>query len=258
MRFELLLPWLMATALMSVRIGIAFALSPALTSHGIPSIARLALVLALAALLTSPGVVVVAAAAAAGASVSPGQLLLAVGAEIVIGALLGLGVHVVLAAFAMAGRLLDVQIGFGIGSVFDPVTRSSTNAMGALMSMLAVVLFFVSDAHLELIRILAASTAVLPLGVFPDLADPLKPALAAGAMFSLGLALTAPVAIALVITDLAVGVAARNMPQINLLVLSIPVKILVAYLVLGLSIVGWSPLVRQGFALAGDVLGSRR
>jgi flagellar biosynthetic protein FliR len=172
--------------------------------------------------------------------------------------LLGLGVHVVLSAFALAGRLMDVQIGFGIGSVFDPVSRSSSNAMGALMSVLGVTLFFTSDAHIELARMVAMSTTLLPLGQLPDLADPLRPALAAGSLFALGLALAAPVALALVLTDLVVGVAARNLPQVNVLILSVPVKVMVGYLVLALSVVGWSPLVRRAFALVGDVVGARR
>ena len=105
---------------------------------------------------------------------------------------------------------------------------------------------------------LAGSLEVFPLGRLPALADPLAVVAAAGAMFSFGLALAAPVAVALVLTDLFVGIASRNMPQINVLVLSIPLKVLISYFILALSVRGWAPIAERMFALVGDVLGARR
>jgi flagellar biosynthetic protein FliR len=175
-------------------------------------------------------------------------------AEIFIGALLGLGVHVLFAAFALAGRLMDVQIGFAIGSVFDPVTRTSSNILGSLMSLIGVTLFVTSNAHLELARLVASSIDLLPLGQMPALNDPMQPLLAAGSMFAFGLAFAGPVAVALLLTDVAIAVASRNMPQLNVLVLAIPVKVIVAYLVLSIAVVGWGPLMQQALGQTLRVL----
>ena len=73
----------------------------------------------------------------------------------------------------------------------------------------------------------------------------------------MGLSLAAPVAVALVLTDLFVGITSRNMPQINVLVLSIPLKVLIAYFVLALSVRAWSPITQRVFVIVGDVLGAR-
>jgi flagellar biosynthetic protein FliR len=175
-------------------------------------------------------------------------------AEMFIGALMGLAVQIVLAALALAGRLLDVQIGFAIGSVFDPVTGASANVLGTIAGLLGVTLFVVSDAHLQLARLIAESIDVFPLGQLPPLNDPLQPLLAAGSMFALGLAFAAPLAAALLLTDLAIGVASRNMPQINVLILAMPLKIIVGYFVLAISVRGWSPLISQGFGHMTHVL----
>lgn len=246
--------WLMSTLLLSLRLGVAVAMSPALSAYGVPAMVRLALVFALSALtLSSP-----AAPAPDPALLQSPQALLAAGAaELFLGMLLGLGVHVVLAAFAVAGRILDVQIGFGIGSIFDPVTRASQNVMGSLMSLLGVTLFFVTDAHLALAGMLAGSLTLFPLGQLPAFADPMPIVSAAGSMYAMGLALAAPVAIALVLTDLFVGMTSRNMPQINVLVLSIPLKVLIAYFILALSVRAWSPITDRMFAIVGDILGAR-
>ncbi|WKB51643.1 flagellar biosynthetic protein FliR [Eleftheria terrae] len=250
---DALITWGTAVMLVSVRFSIALGLSPVFTAFGLPGLVRLALVVALSALVCAAG----------GITAPPeliddgGRLMLAVAAEGVSGALLGLGVHVVLAAFAVAGRLLDVQIGFGIGSVFDPVTRASANVLTSLLSLLGVALFVLADAHLALASMLASSFSVFPLGAFPQVADPMRVASAAGALFSFGLALAAPAVLALLVTDLTLGLISRNSPQINVLLLAIPVKILVGLLVLTLSIPAWAPLIERLFGLSADVLGAR-
>src|SRR5262245_28951803 len=108
--------WLVSMMLWSVRLGVALGMSPPLVSYGLPLLVRMALVLALAALTAgaTPSTPLLSSLAA-----DPAHLLQAVAAEVVAGMLLGLGIHVALAAFAVAGRILDVQVGFGIGSIFD-------------------------------------------------------------------------------------------------------------------------------------------
>jgi flagellar biosynthetic protein FliR len=100
--------------------------------------------------------------------------------------------------------------------------------------------------------------AVFPLGVPPSFDDPMRMLRAAGVMFSAGLALAAPVVLALLLTDVFVGVASRNLPQVNVLVLAIPLKVLVGYLVLSLSVVAWAPVVDHLFGRVGNVLGAPR
>ncbi len=247
-------PWLVGVMLLSIRLSVAMALSPVMTAFGIPTAARLVLVFMLSALAMSNST---PAAPFAPVMASVDHFISAAAAELFLGMLLGLGVQVAMAAFAVAGRILDVQIGFGIGSVFDPVTRSSQNVMGSLMSLVGVTLFFIADAHLSLAAMLSASLNPFPIGQWPSFGDPLPIVTATGSMFALGLALAAPVAITLVLTDLFVGIASRNMPQINVLVLSIPLKVLIAYFVLALSVRAWSPITQRLFGLVGDVLGAR-
>lgn len=251
--YDTLLPWIVCVGLLTIRLTVALALSPALSAYGIPAFVRIVLTLALAALTFAYRSAVPAAAAWIA---DPALLVMPMMAEMFIGAALGLGVHVVLAALAMAGRLMDVQVGFAIGSVFDPVTRTSSNVIGSMAGLLGVTIFVVSGAHLQLARMISQSIDVLPLGEWPLLNDPMQPVLAAGSMFSLGLAFAAPVAVALLFTDLAIGVASRNMPQVNVLILAMPVKVIVAYAVLALAILGWAPLMQQGLGHMANALGA--
>src|SRR5580700_7940229 len=154
MHVELLLPWIMCVALLSLRLTVALALAPALSAFGVPASLRIVLTLALAALTMAYRELPPTAAQWAE---NPALLLTPAVGEVFIGALLGLTVHIVLAALALAGRLMDVQIGFAIGSVFDPVTRSSSNVLGSMTVLLGVVLFVVSDAHLQLAQLISRS-----------------------------------------------------------------------------------------------------
>jgi flagellar biosynthesis protein FliR len=83
----------------------------------------------------------------------------------------------------------------------------------------------------------------------------MRPLLAAGSMFSIGLALAAPVAIALLMTDLAIAVTSRNMPQLNVFVLAVPIKVFVGFLVLMFAVRGWSPLLERAFGHVAVAIG---
>jgi flagellar biosynthetic protein FliR len=162
---------------------------------------------------------------------SPADLIAACLTELAFGALLAFGIFVAFAAISMAGRLLDVQIGFGIAQVFDPVTKRQIPVLSSAFDHLGVLLFFLADGHHALLRAAALTIERFP----PGRPWPLEAAAPmvlqqAGALFGLGIALAAPIVVSLLVVDLALGAIARNLPQINMLVLGIPVKI-----VLGLA-----------------------
>lgn len=103
------------------------------------------------------------------------------------------------------------------------------------MTYAGVVVFFLINGHHVLLRAIGYSVEVFPVG---RLWQPAHAAEAifvqAGALFSLGFALAAPVAFCLLLTELALSMVARNLPQMNMLALGFPVKILV-----GLAAFSW-------------------
>ena len=247
-----IIPWVLSIGLLTIRLTVALALSPAIAAFSVPPTVRVALTIALAGLAFADRSPV---AEAASWAADPERILLPVAAEIFNGSLLGLTVQLIMGALSLAGRLLDVQIGFAIGSVFDPVTGMSVNVLGSITGLLGVTLFICSDAHLQLVRMISQSVDVFPLGHLPALNEPLRLVLAASSMFALGLAFAAPVMAVLLLTDVAIGVASRNMPQVNVLILGLPIKILLGYLVLSLCVRGWGPLVSEGFEQVAGLVG---
>lgn len=233
---------LLAVFLVSLRLGAMLALTPVLQAAGVPAPVRVLLVIGLATVLVLGGPATQPADLAALSR--PGPLMAAAASELALGALLALGIQIAFAAIAFAGHLIDVQIGFGIAQVFDPVTHRQIPVLAGAFNQLAIVVFFLSDAHHALLRALAYTLERFPPGRPWPVSDamPLVAQQAAG-LFALGFALAAPVVACLLLLELALGVLARNLPQINMFVIGIPVKIVVGLGLLAL----W-------FATMGDAM----
>lgn len=227
--------WIVAVLLLSVRIAAALFLTPVLHAAAVPLTVRIVLVVGLACVIALPF-----GGRAVTAPADVGGLVQAVLREAAIGATLGLGVLVAFAGFTLAGRLIDVQVGFGFPQVLDPATRAQVPVLTAILTLLAALVFFLVDGHHALLRGLAFSLERFPLGQgWPRMgaAPPLMREVAS--LFTLGFALAAPVVLALLLVEFALGVVSRNLPQMNMLVMGIPVKILAGLLALSVWAVGF-------------------
>jgi flagellar biosynthetic protein FliR len=239
-----------ATLLIATRLGALFLATPPFGAVAVPATVRFLLVLALAAALAPT----VDARAALAAVAGPGALVAALASEAAFGAAMALGVALAFAAFQIGARLLDVQIGFGIGQVFDPSTQQQLPVLAGLAAPLALVLFVTADVHHALLRAVAAGLERFPPGTPWPLEAAAAPVFAqASAAFALGFALVAPVVLVLALVDLGLGVLGRNLPQMNLFVLGIPVKVVAGIAALSLWIAGAGPVVARVHAtlLAG-------
>lgn len=224
--------WLMSVFLLSLRLSAVFLMTPLLAAASVPPTARILLILSLSAVLSTS--VPFAALPAASPTVvvdGAGALFRAGVTELALGATLALGIQLAFAAFSMAGQLLGLQIGFGLGQVLDPTSNASLPVLTSAFSQLAVVLFFLVDGHHALLRGIAYSLERFPLGQPWRLDAALVPLLRqVSGTFALGFALAAPVAVSILLVDMALGAVARQLPQLNMLTLGIPLKIVVGLL----------------------------
>ena len=227
--------WLAHVFLLSLRLGTAFAMSPLLAATAIPQVVRVLVVLGLSAALVEA---LPLQPLRADLLEQPGELIAAAVSELALGASLGLGIQLALGAFRFAGSLLDVQIGFSMVQVFDPMSNARGAVVTTALDQLGVLLFFLLNVHHVLLRGLAWSIERFPLGRAWPIGAAVTPLLKqVGAMFVLGLALAAPVVFALLLVELALAVLAHSLPQMNMLVLGFPIKIGVGMIVLAM----WAP-----------------
>lgn len=156
---------------------------------------------------------------------------LAIVKEALVGLVMGYLAALMFAAIQMAGAYIDLQVGFGFASVVDPMVREQNAVLGQLQNLAATLLFLVMNGHHFMIRGLADSFTVLPLGQMA-----LSPEAAGGMMhvfasiFLAALKIGAPVVGAIFLTDVSLGILARTVPQLNVFVVGFPAKLTVALL----------------------------
>lgn len=165
--------------------------------------------------------------------------LLLVLEQVVIGIFIGIALQFVFAAYQLAGEFFSVQMGFGISEVLDPMAQISLPVIGTLKNLIALFVFFVSGAHLYLIRALAFSVERVPHLGFGFLQQKVVHshlfqyfALVSGGMFISALKLALPIVGTLLLVSVALGMMAKAAPQMNMLVLGFSVKIVVGFMVL--------------------------
>jgi flagellar biosynthetic protein FliR len=222
--------WLMGTLLLSARVAGATMLTPMFGPTQIPGPVRALIALGLAAFL------VLAAPVAVTPIQTSTDLAIATLGELVLGASLAFGFLVAYAATQIAGRVLDIQLGYSAAAVLNPTTQTPAPLLGTVFGMAAVAVFLSMDGHHVLLRALALSLEHYPPGRLAFDLDISEHLGFSAAMFTFGLALAAPVMLTLLLADIALAVMARSMPQLNVFVLSFSVKIVLGLIGLAFSI----------------------
>jgi flagellar biosynthetic protein FliR len=237
------LAWLASVLLLATRVAGATALIPIFGPTEIPGSVRIILAVAIAAALVS-GLAGLPTAQATASLGSTGALALAMLSELLIGAAFAFGFLAAYAATQIAGRVLDIQMGFSAASVFNPSLRTVSPLVGSILGMLAVYMFLAMDGHHLLLRALAESARSAPPGtVFSGDRFAWDAVVSQSAvMFAFGLTLAAPVMFSLLLADVAIAFFSRSVPQLNAFMLGFAIKILLGF-------IGLAAAVRLGGAV---------
>jgi flagellar biosynthetic protein FliR len=112
-----------------------------------------------------------------------------------------------------------------------------TSVLAQLYSLVAAMVFLLTGGDRVMLLGLAKSYSLLPVGTMPSVAS--LAALATSGLAQVALIsveIAAPVAVALLVTDAALGLVARAVPQLNVLFVGIPAKIMIAFTVVAASL----------------------
>lgn len=228
-----------ALLLVFIRLSALFLMTPLFAVTQVPVHIRVLFLLAMAGLLTA-GMHILPVEA-------PQNLAMFFQAalyEFFVGALMAFGLFAAFGAFLFGGRILDLQMGFGVANLINPSTNMQAPLLGTILNLAGVMTFFLLDGHHLLIRGLAYSFEQVPVGQGIGQLRIDAVLLQFGRMFVYGLMLVAPAVFALLLLDVGLAVAARTMPQINIFILGLPLKILVGSVVLVMSLRFLSPLLK--------------
>lgn len=136
--------------------------------------------------------------------------------QAVIGGVLGLALQFAMAVISMLGFLASSQIGFSMAQMNDPVNGAVSDVVSALMSLVAMLVFFAIDGHLVLTTVLAESFKAWPVGggYGPMLLESV--ALNLGWVFSAAVLLALPIVFSTMVVQIGFGFLNRVAPSLNL------------------------------------------
>jgi len=159
------------------------------------------------------------------------SFVLMVAKEALVGLAMGFFASMMFTAIQIAGAYIDLQIGFGFANVIDPMLKQHNAVVGQLYNFAATLLFLALNGHHLMIRGLSDSFAVLPLGGASLASDSATGIIQVFAtLFVSALKIGAPVVGAIFLTDVALGILARTVPQLNVFVVGLPAKLTVGML----------------------------
>ncbi|MBS0623846.1 MAG: EscT/YscT/HrcT family type III secretion system export apparatus protein [Verrucomicrobia bacterium] len=169
--------------------------------------------------------------------------------EALIGSLIGLLMSIPYYYTQSAGSLITHQMGAQSLQVQDPMSQTQTSPTGTLLANLLVVIFFATGGIFFLFEGLLNSFIFIPIdGFLPSGFFSLKHPLwitfldLANFVLKMTLQLSAPALLAMLLTDLFLGVANRMAPQVQITFLLYSLK---AYAAIGMLALGWWLLAKQ-------------
>ncbi|MHC1701264.1 MAG: flagellar biosynthetic protein FliR [Humidesulfovibrio sp.] len=163
----------------------------------------------------------------------PAGLITMFAGEVVLGMSLGIIVRMLVAAVQIGGAIINFQMGFSMVNAVDPMTGQQEPVTTHFIYMCTMLTFLTLNGHLNLIRALGSSFELVPPGglfLTPQLMNEVM--LFSKQMFILGVRIAAPVILALFLVDLSLALISKMAPQMNVMTMGFPLKIMVGFLFL--------------------------
>jgi len=157
--------------------------------------------------------------------------------ETAIGAIIGLFFSILFNAVRMSGNIVGYQIGLLVAQVMDPESNSQVSMVGEFLYVLALLIFLAIDGHHAILTAFSDSYQMIPVGIFnfQGSAGDMLIKFTAYA-FTIAVKLAAPVMITLFLVTVSLGVIARTVPQMNIFIVGLPLKIGIGFLVLAAAL----------------------
>lgn len=183
-------------------------------------------------------------------------LVIAMATNIGIGVVLGFLTGILLHAFEVAGSIIDLNSGLNVSQIFDPITGQSVSVFARAFNLGAMALWLVMGGDRLAVEALAATVEILPLdgslSFAPGLAETAVALVAQ--MLVAAIQLTIPALAALMVVEVALGVASRFAPQANVFALGLPAKLAAALATVALVVLAFPGAIDTSMDATRDVV----
>jgi flagellar biosynthetic protein FliR len=229
------------------RVGTMMLVAPIFGSRGTTPQVRvflsLTVALVMAPVVAAPGVVI------------PGDLGTFVGRiarEALIGGLVGFVVLMVFTALEGAGHIVGLQMGFSLANIINPLTSTNASLIDQFYSLVATLVFLTIDGHHIVLLGIERTFQIVPIDNTGSILPPRDLIFGLGReIFATASRMALPVLTALLLTDVALAMVARSVPQLNVFVVGMPAKIVVGFVMLIVTVPAVAYIMAKSF---GDIV----
>lgn len=177
-------------------------------------------------------------------SSNTGEYLFMLLRESFIGLIIGFITDLFFYGVQVAGEIMDMQSGLGMAKVFDPETNVQMSIMGSFLSFMLYLYFFAANAHMSYIRLFVVSYDIIPIGAEGFNADfGYAVAVYFSVLLAMVMKLAMPIMAAELILEFCMGVLMKSVPQIQIMVVNIQLKVAFGFLMLFLLAVPISEFI---------------
>jgi flagellar biosynthesis protein FliR len=156
--------------------------------------------------------------------------------EIMFGVILGLAASLVFAGIQLAGQIISLQLGFSLINLIDPQSNVESSMFAFFQNYIALLFFLLMNGHHWFLLAIDDSFRSLPVGGVAIHAPLVRGLIHLSAeILTIGLRIAGPVLLVSLITDVVLGVIGRAAPQVNILIIGMPAKLLVGFACLSFS-----------------------
>lgn len=184
----------------------------------------------------------------------PFAIALLVLGEVILGLILSLAIQIFFSGIQAGGELIAMQMGFSMMQFADPTTNTQVGIISHMLFIVTALVFLLFDGHIYLLRAFVETFNYIPAGgllITQTIFDQIF--LLSNMLFSLALKIIAPVLAAIFLTELGLALMGRMAPQMHIMELGFPLKILVGFFFLG-SIFQLLTLDMQNYVISIDDL----
>lgn len=157
--------------------------------------------------------------------------------ELLAGVILGFSTSICMYIINFSGQLIDMEIGFSMVNMLDPVSKIQTTITGNFYSYFVMLMLMVTDMHHYLIRAVMDSFRVVPVGQV-NIPGNIYEAFLKFMVdyFIIGFRIILPIFAATLLVNVVLGVLAKAAPQMNMFVIGMQLKVIMGLALLWIII----------------------
>lgn len=154
------------------------------------------------------------------------QLIIYALMETLTGLVFGFITNMCFNSLKIAGSLIDQQLGLSMASIYDPNTNTQNTLIETILYWLGVMIFFSMNGHHQLIAGIQNSFNLVKVGqlILSGNFDYVINVFVQ--CFIIGIKIAVPMILSLLIAELLIGFISKSVPQLNVMVVSMPLKLL--------------------------------